>query len=211
MVDIYRNFLKEDFALDLYNSICDTPSNWWFDYIKYSNKEEAVFHSNNLNGQLDIVAREKELQENISSDFLFKFKRSSKHVETCTCYECTFIDTVLKSENFLNFLKENTSIKNPVLDIAFTSIYEQGDFLGVHTDKGHSVAFVFNLSPNWKPEYGGMLNVLTKGVRWEAIFPEFGSLILFDVSGNGRPHFVSEITRFAPGPRIAISGWYNEG
>ena len=74
MVDIYRNFLKEDFALDLYNSICDTPSNWWFDYIKYSNKEEAVFHSNNLNGQLDIVAREKELQENISSDFLFKFK-----------------------------------------------------------------------------------------------------------------------------------------
>ena len=207
MIDIYRNFLEEDHATLLYNEICKTPANWWSHYIKTTAKAESLFYSNTLEGLKSFKEKEKELDPRT---FSFRFMRSTSHVKNCDCYHCKFRKELLTSKDFLDFLSVNTSVKKPKLSADFVSIYNQGDYLGVHTDKGNSLAFVFNLTPNWRPEYGGLLNILEKGIKWQTVEPEFRSLLLFDVSGEGKAHFVSEISKFAPSPRVAISGWYDD-
>jgi Rps23 Pro-64 3,4-dihydroxylase Tpa1-like proline 4-hydroxylase len=46
---------------------------------------------------------------------------------------------------------------------------------------------------------------------FQCYVPGWGDLVLLELGESGENHFVSEVTSMAPRPRIAISGWYNEG
>ena len=94
---------------------------------------------------------------------------------------------------FKNIIRENTSIKNPVLYETFTSAYYPGDFLGRHTDEKRGVAFIFNLSWQWKPEYGGILSI-ENGDSWISYVPGWGDLVLLELGELGKVHFVSEVS-----------------
>lgn len=92
---------------------------------------------------------------------------------------------------------------------AFVSRYEQGHFLMPHTDhvKGEQreAAFVLNLSPRWKPEWGGLLQFIgPHGDVTETFVPQHNTLSLFKVP---QPHMVSFITPLAESPRLAVAGW----
>ena len=74
-----------------------------------------------------------------------------------------------------------------------------------------SNSFIFNLSWKWRPEYGGLLHVENE-LGFQAYNPGWGDLVLLSLAeGKGENHFVSEVTKYAPRPRLAISGWFNEG
>ena len=100
---------------------------------------------------------------------------------------------------------------------AFTSCYERGCFLSPHTDEFKdaddipNIAFVLNLTKEWRWEWGGLLHLFDKS-PWEngtvikVIRPAWNSLVIFKLP---RWHYVSEVGGCAAEKRLAFSGWLN--
>lgn len=91
----------------------------------------------------------------------------------------------------------------------FTSKYEAGDFLYTHSDKNHGrVAFVYQLTKDWLPGYGGLFMRMNDWVNVDAtVLPQFNQLTIFDVTGEGTPHIVTNVIPGLKNCRIAYSGW----
>ena len=94
-------------------------------------------------------------------------------------------------------------------DSTFTSKYEEGDFLGAHTDENHGkIAFVYQLTKDWIPQYGGLF---LRMPDWrnvdKTVVPQFNELTLFEVSGNGIPHMVTQVSNGVKKMRMGYSGW----
>ena len=86
--------------------------------------------------------------------------------------------------------------------------YLPGHFLTGHDDdvegKGRVAAWVLNLSPRWRIEWGGMLQFHDdQGDVSRALAPRFNALHLFRVP---QVHSVSLLAPFAS-PRYAFTGW----
>ena len=81
-------------------------------------------------------------------------------------------------------------------------------FLSIHTDEGRGkIAFVYNLTKDWKEEYGGNFELLDED--WKTVkkrlVPSFNSLTLFYVEGKGVPHRVTKV--LSDNKRLAFTGW----
>lgn len=88
--------------------------------------------------------------------------------------------------------------------------YLPNNFLTRHNDinpnEKRRVAYVLNLSPQWHPDWGGLLQFYQKdGVPRDAWAPVFNSLSLFDAE---HVHAVTSVAPFAVNPRLAITGWF---
>ncbi len=98
-------------------------------------------------------------------------------------------------------------------DIAFAdgqiSRYEPGHFLTRHNDlranTRRRLAYVINLTPQWRAEWGGVLEFLDEdGHVAEGYVPAFNAINLFRVP---QMHHVSSVVSFAGGPRLSVTGW----
>lgn len=88
--------------------------------------------------------------------------------------------------------------------------YIPGQFLTRHKDvvkaEGRKLAYVFNLSPEWHPDWGGLLQFFdADGTTTESWTPAFNTLSLFDVENI---HSVTYVAPFAKKPRYALTGWF---
>lgn len=88
--------------------------------------------------------------------------------------------------------------------------YLPGHFLNGHTDEhedaGRLYAYVLNLSPVWRTEWGGLLMFQDEdGGVSETFTPAFGTLNVFRVPQD---HCVSMVAPFAAAPRYSITGWW---
>ena len=66
------------------------------------------------------------------------------------------------------------------------------------------VAFVWHLAKHWQSEWGGALFWCPKSVY---LPPVFNTLVLFNV-GPDSYHFVTEVSPYAQGKRLAVNGWW---
>ncbi|GHD02281.1 proline hydroxylase [Novosphingobium pokkalii] len=87
--------------------------------------------------------------------------------------------------------------------------YLPGHFLTGHDDnvagKNRVAAYVLNLTPRWRVEWGGLLMFHDDaGDVTRALAPRHNALHLFRVP---QPHSVSLVAPFAGEPRLAITGW----
>ena len=87
--------------------------------------------------------------------------------------------------------------------------YRSGDFLTPHNDELEGMhrrfAYVLGLTPDWLPRWGGLLHFVdAKGRVDETITPRFNALSLFAI---GQSHYVSQVSTYAPVPRISVTGW----
>lgn len=87
--------------------------------------------------------------------------------------------------------------------------YSPGDFLTCHDDgvkgKNRVAAFVLNMTPSWRPDWGGLLMFhADDDAVLDAHVPRFNTLDLFAVPQR---HSVSYVTPAAPGRRLALTGW----
>jgi hypothetical protein len=118
-----------------------------------------------------------------------------------------FYDFVNGAE-FLAFGEAVTG-QRPVACEAQATRYRQGDLLTVHSDRDSGSrrlsAWVFNLTREWRAEWGGLLLFHDNGRIVDGINPLFNSLSLFRVPMD---HSVTQVTGFAPRDRLAVSGWY---
>ncbi len=116
----------------------------------------------------------------------------------------------LNGPDFIDLIRAVTGIETIVKADAQATLYGPGHFLNTHDDKiaGHKrrVAYVLNMTQNWNPDWGGLLQFYDDdgGVE-DAFVPRFNTLSLFTVPQS---HAVSYLPPFAPARRLAITGWF---
>ncbi len=93
----------------------------------------------------------------------------------------------------------------------YASRYLPGDHSLPHNDAADSganfnrqVAFVWHLAKDWRSEWGGALYWCPKA---SYLPPVFNTLWLFNV-GPESTHFVTHVSPYAQGKRLAINGWW---
>lgn len=206
-----NNFLDIEVADKLVDEIYNTKGDWWSKAVCINNEGPRYL---NLTRIVDSVFFESIKQSAFLNSLLtpaltYKFTRSTLHYDNCICYECDFRKNILMGI-IKQTIEKEYNYSDSMLEECFISVYYPGDFLATHSDGNKGIAFVYYLSKEWRPEYGGLLNILNpKDKTFTAICPEYNSLVLMDVSRQeGLDHFISEVSSLAPYPRIAISGWF---
>ena len=209
------NFLDETYVNELWSQLDTQPENWWLHAsmpnLKGNYEWPEYFVQNKENEENIWNAQVMARDAHSNGRFAYHFSRTTdEHVANCDCKECNFREFVL-TDSFMDVVEKVTDHRCTEVDEMFASMYRKGDFLNNHTDgKKGKVGFVLNLTKqDWRPHYGGNLVLLDQEENIEqVIVPSFNTLVLFDVEGGqGKPHYVSEVTRSYPGKRLAISGW----
>ncbi len=115
-------------------------------------------------------------------------------------------------EAFMGRMRELSGEMGVSALYAQATLYAPGHFLLAHDDhvdnEQRRLAYVLNLTPRWRPDWGGLLHFSdAEGNVTETFFPHFNSMALFRVP---QTHFVSYVAPFAQGERSAITGWLIE-
>jgi Rps23 Pro-64 3,4-dihydroxylase Tpa1-like proline 4-hydroxylase len=110
----------------------------------------------------------------------------------------------------LDFARDVSGHADIIRADAQATLYGGGHFLTEHDDlvtsQGRRLAYVLNLARDWRPDWGGYLNILDdKGNIVAGFMPRFNCLNLFLVPLR---HQVSLVAPFAPLGRLAITGWF---
>ncbi len=120
-----------------------------------------------------------------------------------------FLDFI-NSPTVLDFVRKLTGRPDIIKGDAQATRYGPGQFLKFHTDdvteEYRVAAFVFNFTPKWDPDWGGLLQFYNQ--NWDvtdALLPRFNALNVFTVPQN---HAVSYVADYAAGHRYAITGWF---
>lgn len=120
---------------------------------------------------------------------------------------------LMSSEPMLDMLRAVTGYRELSFTDGHATSYGPGDFLTCHDDdvpgKGRLAAYVFGVTPQWRPEWGGLL--LFHGDDDSSVsgnVPRFNTLDLFAVPQR---HSVSIVTPSAPRRRYAVTGWLRKG
>jgi hypothetical protein len=183
---------------------------WWYRGVQSAEKIPDTWANRGEN----IARIVDEEQIAARGDFAYSFRRTvPNHHPTCDCPVCHTL-ALFASPAFLRQVEVETAIIDLTrIGHCFASFYAPGDFLSTHTDKDNGkIAFVWNLTKaDWKPQWGGLLHLLNDDWKTveRTITPSFNSLVLFDVRGEGRPHFVSQVIAGVKEKRLAISGWFS--
>lgn len=116
----------------------------------------------------------------------------------------------INSAPFVNLVRKVSGIETITGADGQATLYLPGHFLNSHNDKiaGHKrrVAYVLNMSKNWNPDWGGLLQFYDAEKSVEQVFvPRFNSLTLFTVPQD---HAVTAVAPYAPHGRFAITGWF---
>jgi SM-20-related protein len=123
--------------------------------------------------------------------------------------ELVALTRFLNSEPYLAFMRTVCGREDIALTDAQGTLYTAGDFLLDHDDSNskrkHLAAYVLNLTPRWKAEWGGLLTFLDKdGGVTETLVPTWNAINLLRVP---QPHFVSFVAPYATAPRYSVTGW----
>ncbi len=119
----------------------------------------------------------------------------------------------LNGKDFLSLVRGITGFEHIGFTDAQATCYEKEHFLTSHDDnvkgKGRLAAYVLNLTPTWRSDWGGALQFTdTQDNPIGAFRPAYNALNLFRVPTR---HSVEFVTPFATAPRFAITGWLRSG
>jgi len=199
------------------------PDDWWerilypdpdFDYDKSAIENPGYYHMYNAKaGDPSIERRLQHVYDiNNNGGFSYTYRRTGDPTDN-------FLHPYLKifqTDIFKKYLSEITGYDNLEYSDShtFVSNYGPGDFNGPHTDGDNGrIAFVYHLSKDWKPSYGGLF--MRMDWDWKTvnkvIVPPFNTLSIFDTQWQGQqgaPHLVSEVAQGCNNRRISYTGWY---
>jgi Rps23 Pro-64 3,4-dihydroxylase Tpa1-like proline 4-hydroxylase len=190
----------------------DMPSDWWYSASCPGNDGVDYIRNFETNSDLIKASMKKSNETFANGGFSYFFYRTlGDHVEGCYCDECHFRKW-LKSEEVLQFIQEVSGIPCTNYDTVFGSKYSEGCFLSPHHDQDlGNVGFVFQLTRDWNPEWGGLLHFMSddrKRITGVEV-PTFNSLTLFYLpDGKGTWHYVSHVNPEVKRSRLAYTGWY---
>lgn len=116
----------------------------------------------------------------------------------------------LNSEDVLAWVRQISGHDDIIAASAQATKYVPGHYLTRHSDvhpvEQRRVAYVISFTPEWHPDWGGLLqfydNDGTPNISWA---PGYNSISLFDVK---HIHSVSYVTPFAGANRLSVTGWF---
>lgn len=116
----------------------------------------------------------------------------------------------LNSETFLEEMRQLSGYEELNYASMQATRFMPGQFITRHNDvveaEGRRLAYVFNLTPQWHPDWGGLLQFFNNdGSTLQSWTPSFNTLSLFGVNNI---HSVTYVTPFAKTPRYSITGWF---
>ena len=119
------------------------------------------------------------------------------------------ITAFLNGAPMLDFVRRVCGVSAIAVASADATRYRPGHFLNQHDD-GHDpkrlVAYVLNMTPHWRPDWGGALLFSDRpGHISEGYLPAFNALNLFCVP---QEHMVGFVAPFAGAARYSITGWF---
>lgn len=204
------HFLQFEFAEFLYSHVIH-EKNWTLatgiDATKY---EKASNPSNEKINNSQI----KNVNNSFANDhFSYIFYRSMNNSPKNMSYIEFLVRKTFSSKEFIERLNKITNLNLTQLTTLFLSKYKAGNFLSPHSDKGNGrLAFVLNLTKNWKPQYGGVLHFMndTRTEITDSFIPQFNNFIIFHVpEETGISHFVSTVAQNVKYSRYSITGWFS--
>ena len=114
----------------------------------------------------------------------------------------------MRSEAVLDLLRQISGRTAIAYADAQATAYHPGDFMTGHDDgikgKHRELAYVLNLTPQWRVEWGGLLLFHEAGGQVRGLAPGFNCLNIFAVPVL---HSVSQVTPFAGAVRYSVTGW----
>ncbi|MFN0022583.1 MAG: 2OG-Fe(II) oxygenase [Parvularculaceae bacterium] len=119
----------------------------------------------------------------------------------------------LNCDAMLDYARRVTAMPEIAFADAQATRYSAGHFLTEHNDdvagKNRCAAYVLNLTPGWRPDWGGLLMFIGgDGHVEEAFTPSYNALNIFAVPQR---HSVSVVAPFAPAIRLSVTGWFRFG
>ena len=110
---------------------------------------------------------------------------------------------------FLDFMTRLTGDERVAFAEVMATRYLPGHYATAHADEladqRRLYAYVLNLTPQWRADWGGVLMFLDgDGHIAEGYVPRFNALNVFAVP---QTHAVSVVSRLARAPRLSITGW----
>ena len=143
--------------------------------------------------------------------YLFDNYRLSNAVETGEAVDPVLLALYrfFNGPDFLGFVRALTGDPAAVYVDAQATRYLPGHFLTAHDDsaedKHRLYAYVLNLTPRWRADWGGLLLFLDDdGHVAEGYTPAFNALNIFRVP---QQHAVSLVAPFAETGRFSVTGW----
>ncbi len=208
---IINDFIDTAKAEAIYYFLSIKPANMWNSTTCFDNVKADVQNKSSKQEQIhkNIKKATKAFYEN---KFSFSFERTlNNHPLQCNCIEC-YTKYLFKTPDIIQQINDITNMNITTAHDIFISKYSHGNFLSVHSDRNNGrVAFILNLSKDWKPEYGGLLHILDNKREnvIRTVVPHFNTLVLFYIPPNvGIPHFVSHVN-IKYKNRYAITGWFS--
>ena len=208
-----KNILNVEFAKVLYKTIFHLKDKYWYSAVGFDNlKNESKILKKNKK-RIDFF--KKKAKNNFKKD---KFSYIFEKTMIYTKYEISELEKTLRlilgSNLFISYLNKitNNKLNLTKLNTMFVSRYKSGHYLAPHSDINNGkLAFVINLSYNWKPQYGGILHILNND-RTEILHsfvPSFNNMVIFEIPEEGIPHYVSNVSPNIKNIRYALTGWYS--
>jgi Rps23 Pro-64 3,4-dihydroxylase Tpa1-like proline 4-hydroxylase len=214
-------FLDEESADKMHEFFYyDMPEGWWStstlsgeDSKEY--EKTSPLHLRRLKGNMELISQscQKAQDSFVKGKFSYIFDRTQDdHHEGCECLECHFRE-FLKSPDMISLVNEITGSDIETSGEVFASRYKAGHFLSPHHDMNKGkVGFVYSLTKDWRPQWGGNLYILEDDYTTikKTVLSTYNRLVMFDIpSQNGIPHFVSHVVNQVPYSRTSITGWFH--
>lgn len=212
---VVKDLFEQDFADKMEDEIKKICKDWWSVVIFPANQyflKQVNRHYDHLDQDTDFIIQKKYNKDWFDSgNFAYTFKRDvGDHYPGCYCVQCN-LRKYFDSDEVKDELSKIVGKKVTKFENTFTSKYENGDFLSMHSDLTNGdYAFVFQLTKDWNPVYGGLLNFYDSNTKeiYKTINPIFNSLVIFKIDDNiTTNHFVS--MNVSSHTRYAYSGWFS--
>jgi len=213
---VVNDYLKTDVAEELYQFFAyDMPPEWWSVATFPSIDGDGVTYNRNQEENADDIIEARLFAEQAfgKNRFSYAFHRTlNDHYDDCACTECEAREFLNSNESF-DFISSVTDLKITGANELFAACYVPGDFLSPHQDSPNGIiGFVYQLTKEWRPEYGGLLHFLNDdGDVIENIeVPTFNTLTMFLLpKDKGKLHYVSHVNPGTPEIRLSLTGWYS--
>lgn len=209
---VVPNFLHNDVAERLRNYLLSHHMNGeWHHASQISGLPGTQYVLDLPKNLAKIVANRASANVRGGGCLAYSFLRTLKQGSETTNPALRQVFEMMSSERLMGAIQKITDLPVGSVETIFASRYLTGDFLDPHTDAApgdlRQLAFVINLSKDWDVSWGG--NLIIDNVH--TVTPQFNNLIMFDVRGPGRLHYVSPVTDKTDETRLAVSGWLQTG
>lgn len=201
-----KGFLSEECAQALYRELAE--SNEWRlavnrgEEIRHFSPEDLAAWTDEQHALLDRAV-------SFGGRYGFQFRYDVVRLDSTGTRLLPAFRDFMSSPPVVDFMREITGHSDISFADAHASRYRTGHFLTAHDDQveamGRRAAYVLNLTPEWRPDWGGLLQFYDRsGNVTRAFTPAFNVLNIFRVP---QTHSVSWVTPIAAAPRYAVTGW----